>query len=76
MVLVWLGVVAVFPWWSGSVWLAVRLVVGFALSSPGSLLLLCDGFCGILAVAAVAYARISTEDQDTRLQREALREAD
>jgi DNA invertase Pin-like site-specific DNA recombinase len=41
-----------------------------------SLLLLCDSFCGTLAVATVAYARVSTEDQDTRLQREALREAD
>jgi DNA invertase Pin-like site-specific DNA recombinase len=33
-------------------------------------------FCDTLAVATIAYARVSTEDQDTRLQRQALREAD
>jgi DNA invertase Pin-like site-specific DNA recombinase len=38
-------------------------------------LLLCDSFCDTLAVATVAYARVSTQDQDTRLQRDALREA-
>ena len=39
-------------------------------------MLLCDSFCDTLAVASVAYARVSAEDQDTRLQRQALCETE
>jgi DNA invertase Pin-like site-specific DNA recombinase len=36
---------------------------------------LCDGFCDSRTVATVGYARVSSDDQDTRLQRDALRQA-